>query len=412
MQRRGPEREAIMKIHMKPSTDGPAQRLGLGAMAVIALAIASQSDVSLKPLMTSTYVTFLGFSRSIAGFIIAAEATAGAITVAVVVSLLHRLRSGRTVVLSAALVVLGNALSCLTDAPYPIAGARILAGVGHGAMAAVCAAAVATFARAERVSALVSVSVALLGTGLMIGIPLAQGVAGSMPLFIVMAVLVIPPLVMLRWIPRNDGKTASLAAGPVSADRPRTLVIAALVSGTFFYFSVGSFWPYAAEFGKLAGLSYQEASLGIAGATVAAIAGSMSVMFASARFPKWLGLGGAVIGAMVAQALLAGGREPWLYNAACIGFMFCWGVFYPLFLGILSELDRTGRANGYFFTLAAAATAVAPALAGLVIGIGAGPGGNLNNLLWMSISCLIPALGVVVALAISRTGMGRATVAI
>lgn len=371
----------------------------LSSVAVMLLSIAGHANVTLKPLVISTYVSFLGITRSGAGFIVGIEAAATALTIALVVSVLDRLGRRRTLIVAAVLMVVGNSLSALAHSINEIAATRLIAGIGHGAAQAVCAAAIATFVGAERVSALVAVTVAIAGMGLMLLIPWMQGSLGSPPLFFAMAALVVLPLVFMRWLPMRPSEGVRHIDTAAGTAQRRVLIAISLAAASFFYLSVGSFWPYATEFGKLAGLTYQKASGAAAVAHLAAVVGSVVVMLFGKHIPKQVGVTTSIVGAIAAQALLlSDSDDPGIFMLACVGFMFCWGVFYPLFMGFLSELDRSGRANGYFYTLAMVAFAVGPTMGGAVIALGDHPDGRLTNLLWMSLLCQIPALAVVFAM--------------
>jgi MFS family permease len=206
-------------------------------------------------------------------------------------------------------------------------------------------------------------------------------------------------LAMLRWVPMRPAEDVQRIDAVSGTAQRRVLIAISLAAAACFYLSVGSFWPYAAEFGKLAGLTYQKASGAAAVAHLAAVVGSVVVMLFGKHIAKSVGVAAAILGAIAAQGLLLSRSEdPSVFMLACIGFMFCWGVFYPLFMGFLSELDRTGRANGYFYTLAMVAFAVGPTVGGAVIALGGQPDGRLTNLLWMSLLCQIPALAVVFAI--------------
>ncbi|WP_129780812.1 MFS transporter [Peristeroidobacter soli] len=371
----------------------------LSSLAVMMLSIAGHANVTLKPLIISTYVSFLDITRSSAGFIVGIEAAATALTIALVVSVLDRVGRRRTLIVAALLIVMGNSLSALAHSVYEIAATRIIAGIGHGAAQAVCAAAIATFLGAERVSALVAVTVAIAGMGLMFLIPWLQGLLGPAPLFLAMAALVALPMALMSWMPLQPAEGVQQVGAVGETGKRRVLIAVSLTAAAFFYLSVGSFWPYAAEFGKLAGLTYQKASGAAAVAHLAAVVGAGVVMLFSKHIAKSVGVAAAILGAIAALALLLSRSEdPGTFMLACVGFMFCWGVFYPLFMGFLSELDRSGRANGYFFTIAMVAFAVGPTFGGAVIGLGAQRDGELTNLLWMSLLCQVPALAVVFAM--------------
>jgi len=386
--------------------DGPpTARTGplLAALAVMVLSIAGNANVTLKPLIISSYVSFLGFDRSSSGLLVSCEAAATGLSIAIAVNLLDRVGQSRMLLGAATLVVLGNLLTILAPGHIAVGAARIVAGTGHGATVAVCAAAVARFAGAERISAFVAAAVGIAGTGLMLTIPVLQGAYGAWPLFAAMALLIVAAMPVWRWLPRPSGTVAGNARTAMPPNRGAAIWIS-LAAAAGFYLGVGGFWPYAAEYGRLAGLSYQQASQAAGLAYMAAVAGSACVMVLGRHVARSPGMAVSILGAVGAQAvLLMRSHDPLAFRIACTAFMFFWGIFYPLLMGFLSELDRSGRANGYFATLATAAFAIGPALGGLVIGLGRHAGGDLTNLLWVSMASQTAALIIVpVALGVAR----------
>src|SRR5690606_4043086 len=107
----------MTRLHgaLQSSDSMTASRWLLGSVAVMLLSIAGHANVTLKPLIISTYVSFLGITRSGAGFIVGIEAASTALTIALVVSVLDRLGRRRTLIVAAILMVIGNSLSAMAQ---------------------------------------------------------------------------------------------------------------------------------------------------------------------------------------------------------------------------------------------------------------------------------------------------------
>jgi predicted MFS family arabinose efflux permease len=361
--------------------------------------IAANANLNLKPILISSYVGFLKLSPSFAGYIVGIEAGISAIVMALAAMLLMKVGAQRMYLLAAGLIVGGNLLSLAAHSFISLALARFIAGIGHGAASAVCAAAIATFASPARISAAVAIVVSIAAMGLMFVIPWMQSLAGIDPLFLAMALLVVPPLLLLYWFPRmspeaNDLQRSSSDSLPFGA-----VILISMISVGAFYVSVGSFWPFVGEIGKSAGLDYRHASDVAAIAYIAAMAGALAAAFLAEYLRRQILTAASIIGALATQIVLLESPENATVFAACtIAYMFFWGLLYPVFMGFSSEVDPSGRMNGYIGMLATIGIAVGPTLGGAVVGLGATPLEGLHNLLWMSGAFLTLSLLLVYAM--------------
>jgi predicted MFS family arabinose efflux permease len=83
--------------------------------AVIFTAMAGNANVSLKPILTGSYVEFLKFSASSAGYLLTAEATATSLATAVGELCVARWNRRSMVIASLAIIATGNILCLFAD---------------------------------------------------------------------------------------------------------------------------------------------------------------------------------------------------------------------------------------------------------------------------------------------------------
>lgn len=380
--------------------------------AVIFIALAGNASVSLKPILIGSYVEFLKYSAANAGYTLAAEATAMSLGTALAALFVGRWNRRRMVIVALIMIALGNLLSIFTHSMAALAVIRAFTGLGHGVALAVAAASIACFRQPDRMAGVVTVAVSALGMSLMFFVPWAQHSERIAPLFWTMGSMVLPPLLFLGAIPQGlKSAHRSLEFEPgykkEASAGPSPIIVITLIAVGFFYISVGSFWPFAEQLGRNAGLSYEDASRVTAFAAMAAIFGALTAIALGDRFGRMLPIGGSISVAIAGLSLLLSfPKDPTIFSVVVIAYMFCWATLYPFLLGFASQLDPSGRVNGLVFSLSLIGLAIGPGLASAVISIGMPAGGsNLTNLVWMSVICLLPSFALVYA--IRKQGIHR-----
>lgn len=351
--------------------DRRAAPLGTHA-AVVLVAMAGNANVSFKPILIASYVEFLHYSASTAGYLLSVEATATSVGTALGALFGRRFARPRLLVTALAAIVLGNLLSLEVRGFVPLAAVRAGTGLGHGIGLALTAAFIADFAQPDRAAGIVTVGVGVLAVSGIYFITWAQQYLGLPPLFLTMLGFALLPLLLLRRIPRMravDGTMPTAAAA--QAPRP-AIVWMTLVAVAFFYLSVGSFWPFAAQLGRYAGLSYQGAAHVVLMAAAAGMLGGLTAIVVGDRLgrvlPISLSMAAALVGLLV---LWAFPTRASVFAPVVIIYIFSWATMYPFMLGFASELDPTGRVNGLIFSLSLVGLAIGPGLGSAVITLGA-----------------------------------------
>lgn len=376
-----------------PSPPGNRARPEWGPLAAVcSAAIIVNADVALKPLLLASYMEFWNYGAQHAAYLIAIEASATAGATALTAAFVARVDRRRTMLLALLVIALANGLSLAVSSFVTLAGARALAGLGHGAGLAIVAASIATFRQPDRAAGAMTMAASVAGTIMMFVIPLAQAAFGAKPIFWVMAALALPPLLFLRALPVRGDDARNVSAPQASLLRP--IVLLSLLVAAFFYLSVGAFGPFSAQLGRDAGLTYQQSGQVLGFAGVASLLGAVIAVVVGDRFGRAAPVLLSVLGASSALvALLIFPQSPLAYLFSVPAFFFCWASVYPYLMGFASLLDPSGRVNGLFFTLSLIGFAAGPAIGGLLTSLSADTRQGLSYVVIFSLVCLIPALG-------------------
>jgi len=370
--------------------------------ALILTALAGNASVSLKPILIGSYVEFLKYSASTAGYMVSAEASAMSLSTAVTAMNVDRWGRKQWTFTALVIIVAGNVLSLFVRSPAALAMARALAGIGHGMALAVTAACIASFSQPDRTAGIVTVGVSALGIVLIFLVPWAQAEIGIQPLFGLMALVAFPSLLLLRRMPMGhvNGGVQELATPRLTDLMGERNVVITLAAVAFFYLSVGSFWPFAEQVGRAAGLTYAASSRVIAFAEFASVLGALVAIWLGDRFGRLLPIGCSLTLAVAGLAgLLLVPDQPVVFSVAAIVYMFAWASMYPFLLGFASQLDPSGRVNGLVFSLSLIGLAVGPGVGSTIIMIGSVDGrSNIANLIWMSVFCLVASFAVLYAI--------------
>jgi predicted MFS family arabinose efflux permease len=364
--------------------------------AIILTTMTGNTNVSLKPILIGSYVEFLHAAPSLAGFVLTAEASATSVATALAAIFIARFNRRHMVLAGAAIIIAGNLLSLLVmDHLVLLGGARALAGAGHGIAFAVGAASIAASHQPDRLAGVMTVSITVLSMGLMLLITTTQGVFGIAPLFWIMGGFALTPLLFLSALPEAAPASLSIPARAERKPQAQFLGITLTAIG-FFYVSVGTFYPFAEQLGRAAGLSYADASKILALAGLGSLFGAFLAIGLGDRAGRLLPIGLSIALAMVSLCvLLLFPDDSLVFSGVVITYMFAWATLYPFLLGFTSQLDPSGRVNGFVFSLSLIGFAVGPAIASSVIAIGAPAGSsNWDNLVWVSMLCLLPSFAL------------------
>jgi len=389
---------SVKNFVMPFSTNTPSISLGetMVYLIVVLLSMAGNSSMAAKPIIIGSYVEYFGFSSQQAGYILTCEMTAAALGAIISTLRVHCWNRRMMALMAIAAILCGNILSIQTDELIKLSLARSLTGAGHGVILAVMSATIAAVSAPDRAAGVSTIFASLLGAAMMLGIPVLQHSLGVSPLFWVMAIIALSPLLFLKWLPsfHLQGTAASINKSQKQDASPISFVaIISIFSATFYYIGIGGFWPFAEQIGRSVGLDYVSASRIVGYATLISIFGGATVVVLGNRFGRKIPIALCLIVQTIGLVLLITAPSVDVFKVVLITYVYSWAVFFPYLMGFIAEIDPSGRSNGLVYTSALIGFAIGPALASYLVSFGALDSEvALDNVLIMNIACFSPVL--------------------
>ncbi len=222
-------------------------------VAVLAMAGAGQAEIAMAPFVLSMIADHYQVSESISLFIIGAQLAAFALTAFLVSGSMGRSRwSIRTQAgCGVALTLLSQVVSLMPVGLYVLAIARATAGIGEGITVAI---AYGLISRMESFSSMLAIQGAVMAAvvvGMLLLVPLANDVFGSVGLFVPLVVIAALTLLMTPALPTAyDAMPRAEQNGPAL----KGVAVVALV-GMFVSAASNTLWLFMDEIGTKDGLS-------------------------------------------------------------------------------------------------------------------------------------------------------------
>lgn len=336
--------------------------------AMIGLLVVAAFATVMMPLLLGAFVDHLGLSARDAGLVAAAEMSGVFCATLGIVLVVHRWNR-RWLALAGLLLLFAADLAAAAVTGFPLlASARFCAGLGAGIVMATVKASIAATRDQVRVFGIMGMSVLLAGA---IGLPLLPlviqpwGTAGA---YLVLAALVLPGLLLLRWLPRY----AAPVAGTVQAAQPVDIPWAALglLALLSYFISFGAVSPYLERLGVASGLEVASVGKVLGAGAAAGIAGAALATWLGIRAGRSLPFGVAVFCSIGSLWLLVNGMRPVTFVVAAIIVNAAALFTGPYVLGSLAALDRHGRVLVAGLMMQAIGFAAGPAIAGLLVADG------------------------------------------
>jgi predicted MFS family arabinose efflux permease len=294
--------------------------------------------------------------------------------------------------------ILGYVLSAAATSHGALLAARLLAGLGEGAVLAAGNAAAASSPNPDLLWAFVVVFGGLAAALLMSTIPLAiarwQQVGG----FAVIGVVCLVCLPVMRLLPPAPRRTGSAETHALPRPGLGALALLAILMAQV---GESALWAFSERLGLNVQLSAEAVGLVLGGATLAGIAGAAGAAILSTRLGRAGPLAAGIVLSTAARCAVVYATTPEMYIASQL----VWGVTYlfilPYFLGTVAALDRLGRWSAAAGAAMSIGVAIGPGVAGsLASNVGYGGLGILMAATGLiSLSLIVP-----VALRLDRQG--------
>jgi MFS family permease len=357
-----------------------------------AVFLCAEAGGYLMPLLLGPVVATYGIGEGAAGMVMAAQLGAFAVAAISLSPWLASFSPRRGAALAIAMIVAGDLISAAQPAVWSLVAGRVLAGLGEGIAAAVATAAIARTADPDRAFARVFIAVVLMTLVFFLLLPGVMAGQDARLLFLGMAAL---PLLALPAIPLLSD-TVELAPRHAASVGPLSLRAAALCAAiALFSVSANSYWVYLERIATSIGMTPAAYGQAFAIGSVCALLGPVAAERLGTRLGRLPPL-------VIACLMLAFGG--WLATHATVPTGLVVGITVssaallfgmPYLLGLAAEVDPTGRVAGAGRGFNNIGSALAPALAGAVLGLT----GAYTSIGWTSVVAAAAAFGLVLLVA-------------
>jgi len=346
------------------------------------------------PLLLGPVASTYAISEAAAGLVMAIQLGAFAVAAIGLSPRLATLSPRRGAALAIAMIIVGDLLSAMQPAIWSLVAGRLVAGLGEGIAAAVATAVIARTADPDRAFARVFIGVVLMSLAFFLLLPALMAGQDARLLFLWVAVL---PLLSLPAI-ASLADTVEITRQPTPANIGKTLSLRSLslcAAIALFSVSANAYWVYLERIATNIGMTPAAYGRAFAIGSVCALAGPVAAERLGMRV-------GRIPPLILACALLGGGG--WLATHAVTPLALVSGITVssaallfgmPYLLGLAAEVDRTGRVAGASRGFNNIGSALAPALAGAVLGLT----GAYTSIGWSSVLAAAASLALILACA-------------
>lgn len=311
-----------------------------------------------QPALVQGFVTHLGLSEPQAVNLAGLEMLGVAIATVLLALPRNPLGWRHCLAIGIALAILGNLASALLVSSPQLWMARLLAGLGHGAIISLSFTFIGLTARVDRNVAWYLVALLTYGAaGLWIMPDLLDqiGIAGLFGLF---AVFLMIGFATLRHVPQSS--KARTQPSPTARQLSLNMLIIGLAGVLAYNMAQGIAWAILFLVGIAAGHSEGEVAQALFVSQLFAILGALGSVFLAERMGRWLPIALGMAFGAGCIAMLMGQPALGIFLMAVCGFNLLWNFVLPFILGAVSDFDTSGRMMG-------------PAIAMQMIGLGGGP---------------------------------------
>lgn len=333
--------------------------------AMVAVGVMGNSVLYIMPLLVGGMVTARGFTDQEAGYIASADLAGFALATFCATFWVNRWRWLKALLAALALMAIANVASTVVYDKILFAAVRCASGFGAGTLAAIATVALGRTENPDRNFGILFAAALGFATVALWGLPPLLERFGFNAAYWLLVALAVLTVVAAVAVPQAEAHDAGAAGGSWGA--AALLICAVLLSVLVFFAEQNSVWAYAERIGTGAGLSPGFIGMSLGLTTLVGVGGAGLVAWLGTRFGRFLPLLGATLLQLAGLVFLRGQPDAMTYAAACAALAFAWNVMNPFQLGILAEIDASGRALPLAATLTGVGLAVGPTLAALVL---------------------------------------------
>lgn len=366
---------------------GATSRSALWPAGVVFLC--AEAGGYLMPLLLGPMAATYAIGEAFAGIIMAIQLGSFALAAIGLSPWLATLSPRRGATLALMLVFAGNLCSAWQPEVWSLITGRVLAGLGEGIAAAVATAAIARTADPDRAFARVFIAVVLMTLAFFLLLPSVMAGQDARLLFLGIACL---PLLALPAVPALSDQATVVQSALTRSTGPLSLQSASICAAIALYsVAANAYWVYLERIATNIGMTPAAYGQAFAAGSILALVGPVAA--------ERLGTRTGRLPPLVLSCVLLG-WSGWLATHATTPALFVLGIStssaallfgMPYLLGLAAVIDRTGRVAGASRGFNNIGSAMAPALAGGILGIT----GAYSSIGWTSVIAATAALGLV-----------------
>ena len=362
--------------------------------AILSGTALSDLGVVILPLILGSLVIIFGITEGAAGFVIFAELAGMATTSLVLSPLLHRLNRRTIGVCGAILVCLGNLAAFFSSTAALLFIARIVAGIGSGAILSATLAVSSEQKNVHRIFVAVSGTSMAAAVVMLLFVPRLLESQGPRSVFLVMAALAAVVVVLSFWL---TPWTTDSPDDQEAEERRRFNLFtlpSLLLCATYMLYSIamnGAYF-YAFQIGLSIGMEPSEIGDGLALAAVISLSGPVMATLISTRFGRINPLILAVILNAIGVWVTTHTTSATMFIASITLSTIMLTFAQPYFLGLAAHLVSSGRLSSAARGSATLGNTITPGISALILMLG-GQYATIGE-----VAVFLSALGIVLLL--------------
>ena len=297
-----------------------------------------------QPALVQGFVTQLGLSEPDALNLAGIEMLGVAVSSIWAAFATGRLNWRKVIALALGTAAAGNVLSAAMAESSWLWTARLIAGLGHGAIITMSFTFVGLTARVDRNIAWYLALLLTYGAVGIWGMPMFLDAYGLRGLFALFAVLLIAGFATVNYVPRAADARADVPDD--ARDLPQGHVLTALAGVLSYNLAQGIAWAVLFLVGMAAGLGEQAVANALFISQVLAIGGALASVFLAGVLARGQAIVIGILGGAACIALLLGSPGLALFTFCVCGFNVLWNFVLPFILGAVGAFDTRGRMIG------------------------------------------------------------------
>ncbi|NKB35702.1 MAG: MFS transporter [Gammaproteobacteria bacterium] len=326
----------------------------------------------LMPLQIGALIESLGLNEAEAGVIATSELIALAVSLFVIAPKIARYSKRQLGMVGVCLVIIGHSLSASSDSYTTLLIYRVLTGIGAGMVLAAGNAVVAASINPQRLFAVVLTVGQLQAACLLFVMPeftIRWGHSGAYGFLAGWTCLM---LFFLTLLPGRQSHAEESHSTIISIDWKILLlptVLAMMLVGT----SDSSLWTFQERIARSLGLEEATIGLVLGAALISGVLGAATSAVIGNRLGKGLPVAISMSWMAMCYLLITVTKNPAIYIAAELSYLFAYGFAIPYLFGINAELDKSGGAMVAANACNLTGNAIGPVCAGYLIVSGGYP---------------------------------------